>query len=141
MGINGIVSYLETITKHFSPIQIHSLALGLFASLVAPFGGFLMSAIKRAFNLKDFDSIIPGHGGLTDRCDCQLLMLWFVSVYYKFFLKHWQPLTEKCKEFDPDPDTLKNICTGLDTDTLKNICRATCEAINTAVSPDNITPT
>ncbi len=56
------------------PIQLHALSLILFASLVAPFGGFLASGIKRAYRIKDFDSIIPGHGGLMDRFDCQLIM-------------------------------------------------------------------
>lgn len=42
------------------PIQIHGLAYGLFASLVAPFGGFFASAIKRAYKKKDFESFIPG---------------------------------------------------------------------------------
>ena len=42
------------------PIQIHGLCYGLFASLVAPFGGFLASAIKRAYHKKDYDNFIPG---------------------------------------------------------------------------------
>lgn len=42
------------------PIQLHGLAYGLFASLVAPFGGFFASAIKRAYKKKDFDSFMPG---------------------------------------------------------------------------------
>jgi phosphatidate cytidylyltransferase len=41
---------------------LHGLCLGTFASIVAPFGGFFASAIKRAYNLKDFSAIIPGHG-------------------------------------------------------------------------------
>ncbi len=68
------------------PIQWHGLAYGLFASLVAPFGGFFASAIKRAYNKKDFDSFLPSHGGLMDRMDCQLLMLTFNSFYYSYFI-------------------------------------------------------
>jgi hypothetical protein len=33
-------------------IQLHGLALGTFASLVAPFGGFFASGIKRAYKIK-----------------------------------------------------------------------------------------
>jgi len=69
------------------PIQIHALWLALFASLVAPFGGFLASAIKRAYGIKDFDSIIPGHGGVMDRFDCQLLMALYTWVHYNTFVK------------------------------------------------------
>lgn len=69
------------------PIQLHAISLSLFASLVAPFGGFLASAIKRAYGIKDFDSIIPGHGGLMDRFDCQLIMALATWVHYNTFVK------------------------------------------------------
>ncbi|OEU18287.1 phosphatidate cytidylyltransferase, partial [Fragilariopsis cylindrus CCMP1102] len=68
------------------PIQIHALWLGFFASVVGPFGGFLASAIKRAYGIKDFDSIIPGHGGITDRLDCQFLMALCTWVHYNSFV-------------------------------------------------------
>ncbi|KAK7240534.1 phosphatidate cytidylyltransferase [Aureococcus anophagefferens] len=63
-----------------APIQLHAVCFALFASIVAPFGGFLASAIKRAYHVKDFDSIIPGHGGVTDRVDCEFIMALFVYV-------------------------------------------------------------
>eukprot|EP00981_Chlorochromonas_danica_P009576 scaffold2752_cov179-Ochromonas_danica.AAC.6 len=66
--------------------QWHGLAYGLFASVVAPFGGFFASAIKRAYNKKDFDSFMPGHGGMMDRMDCQLVMITFNSFYYAHFI-------------------------------------------------------
>jgi phosphatidate cytidylyltransferase len=55
----------------YAPFQIHVLVMATFASLVAPFGGFFASGFKRAFNIKDFGHSIPGHGGMTDRMDCQ----------------------------------------------------------------------
>eukprot|EP00026_Physarum_polycephalum_P007053 Phypoly_transcript_07106.p1 GENE.Phypoly_transcript_07106~~Phypoly_transcript_07106.p1 ORF type:complete len:373 (+),score=32.31 Phypoly_transcript_07106:451-1569(+) len=69
------------------PIQLHSLVLGLFGSLIAPFGGFFASAIKRAYRIKDFDTIFPGHGGFTDRTDCQYIMGVFTYVYYAMFIR------------------------------------------------------
>ncbi|KAG8956266.1 hypothetical protein FRC04_004343 [Tulasnella sp. 424] len=66
----------------WAPFQLHTLVMAIFASLVAPFGGFFASGFKRAFNLKDFGDSIPGHGGLTDRMDCQFLMGMFAYVYY-----------------------------------------------------------
>lgn len=48
--------------------------MATFASLVAPFGGFFASGFKRAFNIKDFGDSIPGHGGMTDRMDCQCVL-------------------------------------------------------------------
>ncbi|GKY96993.1 hypothetical protein MPSEU_000658100 [Mayamaea pseudoterrestris] len=75
------------LTLKFIPIQIHALWLALFASLVAPFGGFLASAMKRAYGIKDFDSIIPGHGGVMDRMDCQFLLALYTWVHYNTFVK------------------------------------------------------
>ncbi len=43
----------------------------MFASIIAPFGGFFASGFKRGFKIKDFGDSIPGHGGMTDRMDCQ----------------------------------------------------------------------
>jgi len=69
------------------PIQLHALALGLFASIVAPFGGFFASGIKRAYKLDDFASVIPGHGGVFDRVDCQLIMGLATQTYYVTFIR------------------------------------------------------
>eukprot|EP00639_Heterosigma_akashiwo_P004819 CAMPEP_0194570926 /NCGR_PEP_ID=MMETSP0292-20121207/8055_1 /TAXON_ID=39354 /ORGANISM="Heterosigma akashiwo, Strain CCMP2393" /LENGTH=109 /DNA_ID=CAMNT_0039421491 /DNA_START=117 /DNA_END=446 /DNA_ORIENTATION=- len=69
------------------PIQGHAVCLALFVSLVAPFGGFMASAIKRAYEIKDFDSIIPGHGGFMDRLDCQFITALFTWVYYNTFIR------------------------------------------------------
>jgi phosphatidate cytidylyltransferase len=66
---------------------LHSLALSVFASLLAPFGGFFASGFKRAFKVKDFADVIPGHGGIVDRFDCQLLMAVFANVYYFTFCR------------------------------------------------------
>lgn len=68
------------------PIRLHAIVIALFVSLVAPFGGFLASAIKRASGIKDFDSIIPGHGGFMDRLDCQFVLFSFVHLYYSTFI-------------------------------------------------------
>jgi len=65
----------------------HSLALATYVSLVAPFGGFLASAVKRAYGAKDFGSLIPGHGGVLDRLDCHVFSAPFVYLYLKKFLK------------------------------------------------------
>lgn len=69
------------------PIQLHGLAYGIFASLIAPFGGFFASAIKRAYELKDFDQLFPGHGGMMDRMDCQLFMMGFTSFHHQYFIE------------------------------------------------------
>ncbi|KRX07089.1 hypothetical protein PPERSA_05253 [Pseudocohnilembus persalinus] len=66
---------------YISEFNIHAMIMSLFASLIAPFGGFFASGIKRAIKIKDFGDVIPGHGGLIDRFDCQLIMGMFAYVY------------------------------------------------------------
>ncbi|KAI2795898.1 hypothetical protein RDWZM_007335 [Blomia tropicalis] len=73
------------------PFVLHSLALSLFSSIIGPFGGFFASGFKRAFKIKDFGDVIPGHGGLVDRFDCQYLMASFVNVYISSFIRAPNP--------------------------------------------------
>jgi len=79
--------HFELVVKNLYPVQIHALGLSLFASFVAPFGGFFASAIKRAYGLKDFGKFIPGHGGMMDRMDCQFLMALCTWVHYNTFVR------------------------------------------------------
>jgi len=44
-------------------------ASGLITSVIGQFGDLFMSVIKRHCDLKDFGSLMPGHGGILDRFD------------------------------------------------------------------------
>ncbi|KAI0929919.1 hypothetical protein AcW1_008740 [Taiwanofungus camphoratus] len=85
--------FLSTLLGHqvtsipYATYQIHLFFMSCFASLVAPFGGFFASGFKRAFNIKDFGHSIPGHGGMTDRMDCQFLMGVYTYVYYSSLIR------------------------------------------------------
>lgn len=68
------------------PMQLHALMLGIVASFVSPFGGFFASGFKRAFKIKDFGDSIPGHGGMTDRMDCQIVMAVLSYMYFNHFV-------------------------------------------------------
>jgi phosphatidate cytidylyltransferase len=65
------------------PAQLHGVVIALFGSLIAPFGGFLASGLKRCFKLGDFGNVIPGHGGILDRMDCQIVMGSFALLYIR----------------------------------------------------------
>jgi phosphatidate cytidylyltransferase len=77
---------LDSRFVEIAPVQIHALIMTCFASLIAPFGGFFASGVKRAFKIKDFGDSIPGHGGITDRMDCQFLMGLFSYMYLTTFI-------------------------------------------------------
>uniref|UniRef100_K3X184 Phosphatidate cytidylyltransferase n=1 Tax=Globisporangium ultimum (strain ATCC 200006 / CBS 805.95 / DAOM BR144) TaxID=431595 RepID=K3X184_GLOUD len=87
----SIAGYIGRSQIAYYPIQIHSICFATFASVISPFGGFYASAIKRTYGLKDFDSVIPGHGGVMDRMDCQLITALFTSVYYNTFIRSPMP--------------------------------------------------
>lgn len=51
----------------FSPVQAAGLALGI--SLLGVAGGLVLSAEKRRRGIKDWGTLVPGHGGVLDRLD------------------------------------------------------------------------
>jgi phosphatidate cytidylyltransferase len=68
---------------------VHSLALGFILGVLAQVGDLAESAIKREIGIKDFGSIIPGHGGVLDRFD-SLLFTGTAAYYYTvYFLQNW----------------------------------------------------
>jgi phosphatidate cytidylyltransferase len=75
-----------TFSITMAPMQFHTFVWATFASLIAPFGGFFASGLKRTFKMKDFGDSIPGHGGITDRMDCQFIMGFFAYMYYHTFI-------------------------------------------------------
>merc|ERR1719392_545524 len=91
-------------TVIFFPFFIHTFFLSLFASIIGPFGGFFASGFKRAFKIKDFGDIIPGHGGIMDRFDCQFLMATFVNAYIHSFIRSSSPtdLLQKTLTLKPE---------------------------------------
>lgn len=63
----------------------HALALGLIVALCAQLGDLLTGSIKRDIGIKDMGTLLPGHGGVLDRCNSLLLAAPAVYHYMLFF--------------------------------------------------------
>ncbi|MFH1116449.1 MAG: phosphatidate cytidylyltransferase [Pseudomonadota bacterium] len=58
--------------------------LTVLLAIVGPLGDLVASAIKRKLAIKDYGSIMPGHGGVLDRADA--LIPAFPATYYYLIL-------------------------------------------------------
>lgn len=68
----------------FSPLQ--AAALALVICLMGFFGGLVMSAIKRDRGVKDWGTMIEGHGGMLDRLDS---VIFAAPVYFHLVRYFW----------------------------------------------------
>lgn len=70
----------------FGPLQ--AAAMALLATLTGFAGGLVMAAVKRDLGVKDYGTLIPGHGGVLDRIDslCFAAPVFFHATRYFFSL-------------------------------------------------------
>ena len=59
----------------------HTVILGLVGSVAGQLGYLCESALKRAADVKDSGTLLPGHGGILDRLDCLMFITPFVYYY------------------------------------------------------------
>ncbi len=63
------------VVDHFWGVEMSCgvlLIIGVVCAAIAEFGDLSMSLIKREFGIKDYGTIMPGHGGVLDRFDSVL---------------------------------------------------------------------
>ena len=60
---------------------------GVATSIIAQLGDLSASAIKRNYNVKDYGSIFPGHGGILDRFDSVMAVAPVIMIISAIFVK------------------------------------------------------
>ncbi|MBM7581416.1 phosphatidate cytidylyltransferase [Caldicoprobacter guelmensis] len=70
----------------FEISYIHYVVMSLLCGITSQMGDLSASSVKRFCNIKDFGSIMPGHGGILDRFDSILFTVTAVYSYYLLFL-------------------------------------------------------
>jgi phosphatidate cytidylyltransferase len=65
-----------------------AVAIGLLVTLMGFFGGLVMSAMKRDRGVKDWGTMIEGHGGMLDRLDS---VIFAAPVYFHVLRYWWEP--------------------------------------------------
>ena len=63
----------------------HFLVLGLIGGVFGQLGDLSASYVKRVCEIKDFGSILPGHGGIMDRLDAVLFCATVCTAFYHWF--------------------------------------------------------
>lgn len=81
-GMAGAMIFAVLVVNRIHPWDDlgHAFALGLTVAIVAPLGDLAESMLKRDLGIKDFGSLLPGHGGVLDRFDSILFCL--PAVYF-----------------------------------------------------------
>ncbi|HET7521999.1 MAG TPA: phosphatidate cytidylyltransferase [Bacillales bacterium] len=59
-----------------------SVAAGLVIAIFGQLGDLIESAFKRHYGVKDSGAILPGHGGILDRCDSWLLVFPVLHLFH-----------------------------------------------------------
>jgi phosphatidate cytidylyltransferase len=81
-GIIGSMLLCLLFANLYAPeLMLHCALIGLAGSVAAQFGDLVASAFKRKMGIKDYGSLIPGHGGILDRFD-SILFTTPVVYYY-----------------------------------------------------------
>ena len=66
----------------------HLLMMAFLGNIMGQLGDLFESSLKRAANVKDSGTLVPGHGGVLDRLDAHIFCtptIYYYALYFSFF--------------------------------------------------------
>ncbi len=64
----------------------HFILMGVLCGVISQLGDWTASAVKRQVKIKDYGTLMPGHGGVLDRFDSILLVAPVIYFYISYFI-------------------------------------------------------
>lgn len=79
IGVAILTAIYTAIYTHFGAVTMKNqllfvLIATILSSIISQFGDLAASAVKRFYEQKDYGHLLPGHGGILDRCDSLLFV-------------------------------------------------------------------
>ena len=81
-----ILVYLNK--ESFSNNLFHGVMIGIFTGAFSQFGDLFESLLKRDAGLKDSGKALLSHGGILDRIDSYIFVVWAIYFYIDWFVLH-----------------------------------------------------
>jgi phosphatidate cytidylyltransferase len=85
-GITLLLYGLFVNTKIAEIPVYHYIIMGIICGVISQIGDWSASAVKRYARVKDYGTIMPGHGGVLDRFDSILFSAPVIYFYLIFFI-------------------------------------------------------
>jgi phosphatidate cytidylyltransferase len=81
LAVGIVASYVDALDTVGSAV-----GLAVVVAVFAPLGDLAESVLKRDLGLKDFGSVLPGHGGILDRIDAMLFVAPAAFLFLRLIL-------------------------------------------------------
>ncbi|MBI1858091.1 MAG: phosphatidate cytidylyltransferase [Candidatus Melainabacteria bacterium] len=86
LSLVSAMSLVYLFSPSFNNNMAHGIAIGLFCGILSQFGDLFESLLKRDAGVKDSSHILLSHGGVLDRIDSYIFVIWAIYFYISWFV-------------------------------------------------------